>query len=75
EATSKERQIYLLGFISAILDAQYDLEDKSAALHFFQALRQLMRTWNCAEYNLPEFKKIESQVITLLESKKTKKDR
>jgi V/A-type H+-transporting ATPase subunit A len=75
EATPKERQIYLLEFISVILDAQYDLEDKPVALHFFQALRQLMRTWNCAEYNLPEFKKIESQIVTLLESKKTKKDR
>ncbi len=75
EATSKERQIYLLEFIFAILEAEYNLEDKTAALHFFQTLRQLMRTWNSAEYNSPEFKKIESQIATLLESKKIKKDK
>jgi V/A-type H+-transporting ATPase subunit A len=75
EATSKERQIYLLEFISGVLDGEYNLEDKASALYFFQTLRQLMRTWNSAEYNSQEFKKIESQIITLLESKKIKKDR
>ncbi|MDD5128120.1 MAG: V-type ATP synthase subunit A [Candidatus Omnitrophica bacterium] len=75
EATSKERQIYLLEFIFAILEAEYNLEDKTAALHFFQTLRQLMRTWNSAEYNSPEFKKIGSQITALLESKKNKKDK
>ncbi|MHB8155309.1 MAG: V-type ATP synthase subunit A [Candidatus Omnitrophota bacterium] len=75
EATSKERQIYLLEFICAILDAQYNLEDKASALHFFQSLRQLMRTWNSAEYNSSEFKKIESQITMFLETKALKKDR
>ena len=75
EATSKERQIYLLKFICAILDAQYSLEDKASALHFFQSLRQLMRTWNSAEYNSSEFKKIESQITIFLETKAMKKDR
>jgi len=75
EATSKERQIYLLDFIRLILDAEYALEDKTSALHFFQTLRQLMRSWNSAEYNTPEFKKIESQIIALLESKKIKKEK
>lgn len=73
EATSKERQIYLLEFISAILDAQYNLEDKASALHFFQSLRQLMRTWNSAEYNSQEFKTIESQIRVFLEDKKISK--
>jgi len=75
EATSKERQIYLLEFIFTILEGEYNLEDKTSALHFFQTLRQLMRTWNSAEYNSPEFKKIGSQITTLLESKKIKKDK
>ena len=75
EATSKERQVYLLKFICAILDAQYSLEDKASALHFFQSLRQLMRTWNSAEYNSSEFKKIESQITIFLETKAMKKDR
>jgi len=75
EATSEERQIYLLEFICAILDAQYNLEDKASALHFFQTLRQLMRTWNCAEYNSIEFKKIESQIVVFLETKSIRKDK
>jgi V/A-type H+-transporting ATPase subunit A len=75
EATSKERQIYLLEFIQMILDAEYILEDKTAALHFFQTLRQLMRTWNSAVYDSQEFKKIEAQILTFLESKKIKKDK
>ena len=75
EATSKERQIYLLKFISGILDTHYNLEDKTGALHFFQNLRQLLRTWNSAAYNSQEFKKIESQITGLLEDKKTKEDK
>jgi V/A-type H+-transporting ATPase subunit A len=74
EATSKERQVYLLEFICSILDAQFSLENKADALHFFQTLRQLMRSWNSAEYNSSEFKKIESQVTSFLESKAAKKD-
>jgi V/A-type H+/Na+-transporting ATPase subunit A len=75
EATSKERQMYLLEFICAILDAQYNLEDKTSALHFFQSLRQLMRTWNSAEYNSQEFRKIESQIVEFLASKSIRKEK
>ncbi len=75
EATSKERQAYLLEFICQVLDAEYNLTDKPAALHFFQSLRQIMRTWNSAEYNSQEFKKIESQIISLWEQSKIQKDK
>ncbi len=75
ESTSKERQVYLLKFIGSILDTQFNLADKPAALHFFQSLRQLMRSWNSAEYNGAEFKKIESQVRILLESMAIKKEK
>ena len=75
EATSQERQIYLLRFICDILDTQYNLEDKTGALHFFQSLRQLLRTWNSAEFNSQEFRKIESQVTDFLEAKKIKEDK
>jgi len=74
EATSKERQIYVFGFICDILNSEYKLEDKATALHFFQQLRQLLRTLNSAEYMSPEFKKIEGQIISFLETKKIKKD-
>jgi len=75
EATVKERQVYLLEFIYAILGAEYNLADKPGALHFFQTLRQLMRTWNSAEYNSQEFKTIESQIVALLENNTTRKDK
>ncbi len=74
EATAKERQIYLLEFICKILDAEYQLEDKTAALHFFQSLRQLMRTQNSAAYSNEEFKNIESQIVRLLDSKTKQKE-
>jgi len=72
QAAPKERQIYLLRFICDILDSGYKLDDKASALHFFQTLRQLMRTWNSVEYLSTEFKKIEKQIETLLEEKKIK---
>jgi len=75
EATVRERQVYLLEFICRILDAEFSLEDKPAALHFFQTLRQLIRTWNSVEYNSQEFKKIESEILMLLETKKIKEDK
>jgi len=75
EATVRERQVYLLEFICRILDAEFSLEDKPAALHFFQTLRQLIRTWNSVEYNSQEFKKIESEILMLLEAKKIKEDK
>jgi len=70
EATSAERQIYLLGFICAILDSEYKLESKESARHFFQALRQLFRSWNSAEYNSREFERIEERIVIFLEEKK-----
>jgi V/A-type H+-transporting ATPase subunit A len=70
EATSQERQVYVFGFICDILNSEYKLQDKAAALHFFQQLRQLLRTWNSAEYKTPEFIKIEEQIEMFLEKNK-----
>ncbi|MDD3274619.1 MAG: V-type ATP synthase subunit A [Candidatus Omnitrophica bacterium] len=75
EATAKERQVYILDFIRGVLDADYELGDKAAALHFFQSLRQLMRTWNSAAFGAPEFKNIEEQISNLLGSKRFKKEK
>jgi V/A-type H+-transporting ATPase subunit A len=69
EATSAPRQIYLFEFICGILDAEYKLENKESALHFFQQLRQFFRGWNSAEFNSPEFKKIEEQITIFLAAK------
>lgn len=70
EATSKERQIYVFGFICDILNSEYKLADKPAALHFFQQLRQLLRTLNSAEYGNQEFKKVQEQIEMFLEKNK-----
>jgi V/A-type H+-transporting ATPase subunit A len=69
EATFAERQVYLFKFICTILDAEYKLENKENALHFFQQLRQLFKGWNSAEFNSLEFKKIEEQITMFLATK------
>ncbi|MFH1190682.1 MAG: V-type ATP synthase subunit A [Candidatus Omnitrophota bacterium] len=74
EATSQERQIYVFGFICEVLNSEYKLKDKTAALHFFQQLRQLLRTWNSAEFASPEFQKIEEQITIFLEKNKLEKE-
>ena len=61
-------------FICGILDSKYRLEDKADALNFFQTLRQLMRSWNSAEFMGLEFKKIEEQIRKKLEERKSDKE-
>jgi V/A-type H+-transporting ATPase subunit A len=70
EATPKERQIYVFNFIYEILESDFNLLDKEKALHFFQQLRQLMRTWNSCEWNTDEFKRVEEEISLLLEEKR-----
>jgi V/A-type H+-transporting ATPase subunit A len=70
EATSGERQVYVFNFIYDLLESDFDLEDKEKALHFFQKLRQLMRTWNSCVWESAEFKKTEEEVSLLLEEKR-----
>ncbi|MCM8760600.1 MAG: V-type ATP synthase subunit A [Candidatus Omnitrophica bacterium] len=69
EATSEERQKYMMHFIhDNILASQFDFKDKEDALKFFQALRQLFRGWNSAGWGSNEFESIESEVITKLKA-------
>ncbi|HPL82650.1 MAG TPA: V-type ATP synthase subunit A, partial [Candidatus Omnitrophota bacterium] len=67
EATPQERQVYVFNFIYEILDSDFSLESKERALHFFQQLRQLMRTWNSCQWGSEEFKRIEEELSLLLE--------
>lgn len=63
EAAPKERQRYVFSFIyNNILEAEFDFEDKEKALTFFQALRQLFRTWNSTPWQAPEFKNLEAEI-------------
>jgi len=75
EATSKERQIYIFDFIHDILLSDFKLEDKEKALHFFQKLRQLVRTWNSSAWMSPEFKQIEEGISILLEEKGVREEK
>ena len=72
EATSQERQVYVFNFIYQILESNFDLADKEKALHFFQKLRQLMRTWNSCQWKTEEFRRLEEEISLLLEEKREK---
>lgn len=70
EATAQERQVYFFGFIHEILQASFSLENKETALNFFQQLRQLFRGWNSTAWGTPEFKKMETDIKALLDTKR-----
>lgn len=71
EATTEERQKYIFDFIyNNILEAEFDLQDKEKALHFFQRLRQQFRGWNSAPWKSGEFAEIEKEILSLLEENK-----
>ncbi|MDD2689952.1 MAG: V-type ATP synthase subunit A, partial [Candidatus Omnitrophica bacterium] len=64
EATPAQRQEYVFRFIyEHIFEQEFKFEDKDKALHFFQKLRQLLRTWNSSEWQSNEFKSIESEIV------------
>lgn len=73
EATSQERQVYVFNFIYDILVSDFRLKDKQEALHFFQKLRQLLRTWNSSAWESDEFKKLEEEITVLLEGHRENK--
>jgi V/A-type H+-transporting ATPase subunit A len=66
EATSGDRQIYIFDFIYHILESDFVFEDKDAALHFFQQLRQLFRGWNSVPWQSDEFEKTEREIRVFL---------
>jgi hypothetical protein len=56
-----------MGFIyREVFEAHFDFSDKAGALKFFQALRQLFRGWNSAEWNSDEFGAIEKEIRSVL---------
>lgn len=75
EATSQERQVYIFDFIHDILFTDFKLETKDDALHFFQKLGQLFRSWNSSLWNSPEFERIEEEISILLEEKRIPPDK
>ena len=70
ESTSDERQKRVFNFIfEFVLEPDFALDDREKALTFFQSLRQLFRTWNSAEFETDEFKKLEDEISSAIESK------
>ncbi|MDD5730927.1 MAG: V-type ATP synthase subunit A [Candidatus Omnitrophica bacterium] len=75
ESASAERQKYVFDFIYYVLSAEFAFEDKEKALQFFQALRQIFKGWNSAEWGSEEFKKIEKDILEVVQEKhKVKKE-
>lgn len=70
EATVKERQVYIFNFIyHYVFCAEFSFDNKEAALHFFQKLRQLFKGWNSSAWNSAEFKKIEEEISSFLDTR------
>lgn len=67
EATPAQRQEYVFNFIYRnILKQEFELGNKDSALHFFQALRQLFRSWNSSPWQSEEFKNIEKEIVNTI---------
>ncbi|MCM8797028.1 MAG: V-type ATP synthase subunit A [Candidatus Omnitrophica bacterium] len=63
QATPQDRQRYIFEFIHRnILEAPFNLPDKDSALHFFQKLRQLFKSWNSAQWQSAEFRSLEAEI-------------
>jgi len=76
EATSKERQIYVMGFIyNEVFEKHFDFPDKDEALKFFQGLRQLFKGWNSAEWKSGEFSAIEEEMRVSMKAHARAKER
>jgi len=73
EATTAERQEYIFDFIYQILQSEFEFEGKVDALHFFQRLRQEFRGWNSTSKDSPEFEKVEKDISSLIEERRSKK--
>jgi len=69
EATSAERQRYVLGFIHRILDADMTFGDREETLRYFQKLRQLFRGWNSSTWQSTEFRSIEEEISRFVSGK------
>ncbi len=68
EATSADRQKYVFDFIYVnVMEEAFVFGDKDEAIHFFQRLRQLFRSWNSAEFRSEEFISLEKEISALIE--------
>ena len=64
-ATSAERQRHVFSVLSKILATEMDFPDKDTARRFFHKLTQLTKDWNRIPFGTEEFKKLETQLLSL----------
>lgn len=70
ESTIAARQKYIFGFIhSSIFENQFAFIDKEDARHFFHTLRQSFKGWNSSEFEKEEFKRIEKEILEIINAK------
>jgi V/A-type H+-transporting ATPase subunit A len=66
EATSADRQNHVFGVMIKILRASMNFESKEAGRRFFHQLTQATKDWNRAEMDTEDFKKLESNIETMI---------
>jgi V/A-type H+-transporting ATPase subunit A len=65
--TTKERQLYVFGFLVDILKTEFAFAERSDALRFFQVLRQAFIDWNYKPWDTDEFKEAEMALRQMLD--------
>lgn len=68
EATPADRQKQVFGLIETIIDREFKFDNKETARRFFQELRQQFINWNSSAFGSDDFKKIEQQLHSKIES-------
>ena len=68
EATPADRQKYVFGLITEIIDHTFHFDTKDNARRFFQELRQVFVNWNTTAFASAEFKKLEDQIRERIKS-------
>jgi len=73
-AVAPDRQIWVFGLILEILASKLNLKDKGDARRWFYQLRQKFLDYNGTKWDSSEFRKLENEIRTMLQSKKLGSD-
>ena len=69
-AVAPDRQIWVFDLVLEILANKLDLKDKGDVRKWFYQLRQKFLDYNGAEWNSNEFKRLETEIRAMVQSKK-----
>lgn len=72
-AVSVERQKYVFSILQNILQANFNLESKNDARHFFNQLRQKFLDFNGSQWQSEAFKRLENEIVSMVNEKKSDK--